>query len=208
MSPHAASACGGLFAAVMVAACGASHGDSRCPGDDYRCNSGTVSVDASVAVVYQPPVSCPGVSSFSISPAEVQLGQPAYLGVATVGPTPTIEWSVLPASGGRFSNARSVSPIFQCAGPGVVTVSVEVGVAGTGACKGVANTSFSGTITCESGGIVCFAPNEVCGNTCVRTKGDANNCGGCGNVCPAGRGCREGNCLRLRWPWIPGWMPE
>jgi hypothetical protein len=163
-----------------------------------------VSVDASIATVHQAPVACPGISSFSISPAEVQLGQPAYLSVATVGPIPTINWSVDPASGGRFSNAHSVSPVFQCGGPGVVTVTVQVGVAGTAACKGVANTSLSGTINCEAGGIVCFAPNEVCGNACVRTEVDPDNCGRCGSVCPRGYRCLGGNCLRrTHSPWAP-----
>ena len=204
VSPHGASACGGLVAAALLAACGASHDDNSCAGDDYQCNGGAVSVDASVAIVHPPPVSCPGISSFSISPAEVQLGQPAYLGVATVGPTPTIEWSVIPASAGRFSSAHAPNPVFQCGGPGVATVTVEVGVVGTAACKGVANTSLSGTINCESGGIVCFAPNEVCGSACVRTEVDANNCGVCGTVCPPGDRCLAGNCMRrTHSPWAP-----
>jgi hypothetical protein len=202
VSPHGASACGGLVAAVLMASCGGGH-DDACTSDDYRCNSGTVSVDASIAVVHMPPVSCPGVSSFSINPAEVQLGQPASLAVATIGPTATIEWSVIPAAGGRFSDPHSASSVFQCAGPGLVTVTVQVGVPGTAACKGVANTSLSGTINCEAGGIVCFAPNEVCGNACVRIEVDPNNCGGCGTVCQRGHRCLDGNCMRRSyWPWM------
>lgn len=186
-----------------MASCGGGH-DDNCAMDDYRCNTGTVSVDASIAFVRPGPISCPGISSFSINPAEVQLGQPAYLSVETVGPTATIEWSVTPGSGGRFSNPHSASPVFQCAGPGVVTVAAQVGVAGTTACRGVANTSLSGTINCESGGIVCFAPDQVCGNACVRTEADPNNCGDCGTVCPRSYRCLDGNCLRrIHWPWTP-----
>jgi hypothetical protein len=38
------------------------------------------------------------------------------------------------------------------------------------------------------------SPNETfCGDTCVNTAKDPDNCGGCGVICPSGR-CHKGEC--------------
>lgn len=50
-------------------------------------------------------------------------------------------------------------------------------------CKG-------GTCTCQRG----FAE---CGNDCVKTDSDENNCGRCGTTCAAGETCCAGSCVDL-----------
>jgi alpha-tubulin suppressor-like RCC1 family protein len=40
----------------------------------------------------------------------------------------------------------------------------------------------------------CSAGLSLCSGTCVSESNDPNNCGGCGNVCPAGDICTEGAC--------------
>jgi alpha-tubulin suppressor-like RCC1 family protein len=42
----------------------------------------------------------------------------------------------------------------------------------------------------------CAAPGDsVCGNTCINTSIDNNNCGACGKVCASGLTCQGGQCL-------------
>src|SRR5207244_3944862 len=36
--------------------------------------------------------------------------------------------------------------------------------------------------------------NTCCNGVCVSTERDPNNCGGCGNVCPADQSCGRKNC--------------
>jgi len=36
---------------------------------------------------------------------------------------------------------------------------------------------------------------QLCGGVCVETASDSNNCGGCGNVCPAGSTCQSSSCI-------------
>jgi hypothetical protein len=176
--------------------------------------TGSVHVDAGVVVVGQPARQCPGISSFSISPAEIlATGQTAQLNVATVGPAPTsIQWTVSGGSGGNFSSPTAANPVFSCGGAGLVTVTVQVLENGThpdgtdagNVCNGVANTSFSGTINCEATGgcPTCFAPTTLqCGtcadggpSSCVNPNTDNNNCGGCGIVCASPNTCVSGVC--------------
>jgi hypothetical protein len=178
-------------------------------------NTGSVHVDAGVNVVAQGARTCPGISSFSISPAEIlATGQTAQLNVATIGPAPTsIQWTVSGGAGGGFSNPNAANPTFSCGGAGLVTITVQVLENGThpdgtdagNVCNGVANTSFSGTINCEAtGGCgTCFSPTTLqCGNcldggatsTCVNPNTDNNNCGGCGIVCTSPNSCQSGLC--------------
>jgi hypothetical protein len=175
-------------------------------------DTGSVAVDAGVVVVAQGAYQCPGISSFSISPAEILAsGQTAQLNVATVGPAPTsIQWTVSGGAGGGFSNPNAANPTFSCGGAGVVTVTVQVLENGThpdgtdagNVCNGVANTSFSGTINCEATGgcTTCFGGQSNCGcsdagpGTCVNEQTDNNNCGGCGIICTSPNSCQSGSC--------------
>lgn len=54
-------------------------------------------------------------------------------------------------------------------------------------CSGYCDPTTS-TCTCPSG-------QTNCSGTCVNTQNDANNCGGCGIVCPEGVGCSAGICF-------------
>ena len=110
-----------------------------------------VTLDASTAAATQ----CPGISSFSINPAEVLLGQPAQLGLSTVGPTPVITWSVTGVSpttaGGTFSPSANVAnPTFLGNTPGsVVQITATVALPDSGICAGVEFTSLSADVTVE-----------------------------------------------------------
>jgi hypothetical protein len=46
---------------------------------------------------------------------------------------------------------------------------------------------------CPAGTTLCSPPNSS-GGACVNTQSDANNCGVCGNACPAGEACVSGQC--------------
>lgn len=48
--------------------------------------------------------------------------------------------------------------------------------------------SGDGTCLCANAG------QELCGDACVDTDHDVKNCGNCGNVCPEGSDCTNGNC--------------
>lgn len=103
------------------------------------------SIEWEVAKGYQ----CPGIAVFSISPALLGPGQPAYLDVVTAGPSAVVQWTASPADRGVFSSATSLTPTFVCAGPGPVTVTATAGLADGGSCAGVRFTSISGTIDCR-----------------------------------------------------------
>jgi hypothetical protein len=42
--------------------------------------------------------------------------------------------------------------------------------------------------------VSCQAPRVQCGPECIDPTSDRNNCGACGNVCPAGGSCNDGVC--------------
>jgi hypothetical protein len=132
-------------------ACGG--GASIPPAPGHKSTEGAVAIDASVVLVEGEEYACPGISSFSINPASVLVGQPAQLGVKTVGPAPSgIEWTASPASGGTLSSTTSATPTFLCAQSGevVMTVGVSLVVPGAGnVCEGAMYTSYSGTVDCE-----------------------------------------------------------
>ena len=111
-----------------------------------------VVLDGSVIVVAGN-VTCPGISSFSIEPAELAIGQPAQLAIQTVGSTPTgIQWSAEPATVGTFSSPTSASGTFVCESAGNVTVSVQVMLDQPfkgNVCQGVDYTKYSASIVCE-----------------------------------------------------------
>jgi hypothetical protein len=43
----------------------------------------------------------------------------------------------------------------------------------------------------------CPEPLETCGDTCYDLQTDRLNCGGCGDACPPGLGCRGGACVGI-----------
>lgn len=44
--------------------------------------------------------------------------------------------------------------------------------------------------------IICPADRLKCDNICVDSRTDNNNCGRCGNACPSGQYCLNGNCAK------------
>jgi hypothetical protein len=150
---------------ALITGCGLESGP--CPGDAALdaietslpdagrdvVTTGAIFVDASIMLVSREGYVCPGISSFSIDPAELSAGQTSQFGVTTVGPTPSrVQWTVSPAAGGTFSSATSESPTFECTGAGTVTVTVQVElvVADAGnVCEGVSYTTYSNPIHCE-----------------------------------------------------------
>ena len=42
---------------------------------------------------------------------------------------------------------------------------------------------------------LCPADRRLCANNCTDVRTDNGNCGSCGNVCPAGQSCSNGNCM-------------
>jgi hypothetical protein len=44
------------------------------------------------------------------------------------------------------------------------------------------------------------AGDILCNGTCIDGLSDPNNCGSCGNVCPAGQDCVRGSCQSTRCP--------
>ena len=47
---------------------------------------------------------------------------------------------------------------------------------------------------CTNGVCTCPAGQQLCGASCVDTQSDLDNCGSCGNQCPAGSSCVAGAC--------------
>jgi hypothetical protein len=166
--------------------------------------TGSVGVDAAVTLVPQAPFQCPGITSFSISPASVLPPQTAALtslSTAGGGGTETMLWTTS-CSGAVITNPTSPGATFACgSATGACTVTLTVNLNGTGpdggnvgpVCTGVAFTTLSDTIVCESGGtLACFAPTpNVCAAAdggpayCANLLTDASNCGTCGKACPA-----------------------
>ena len=112
-------------------------------------NTGTVEIDASISLVVTP-TPCPGITSFSISPAEINPSQTAALNVQSVGPAAAVTWSVSPAGGGTFGNVNGANTTFACSpGPTQVTVTATVALPDSGACTGAPFTTMSALVNCE-----------------------------------------------------------
>jgi len=169
--------------------------------------TGSVEVDAGFSLFNTGALACPGISSFSISPAEINLSGTASLNLATVGPAASITWSVAPANGGTFGSTTAASTTFQCANvPAAgsqVTVTATVALPDSGLCSGKQFTTMSALVNCESGQLSCAAGLTVCGpdggtQACANLQNDVNNCNACGNICPAPAGsvatCTAGVC--------------
>src|SRR5262245_1315023 len=42
--------------------------------------------------------------------------------------------------------------------------------------------------------LTCTSAQQVCDGTCVEVRRDPRHCGRCGNVCPSGNACVDGQC--------------
>lgn len=161
-------------------------------------DTGSVAVDASVSVTAQGAFACPGISSFSASPAELLGQQPSLVSVATTGGT--VVWSAtacaagdnLPGSGtigGFFNTADGGSDTsdnsvnFNCGScTGVTTVTAQVqlnvvplgGTTAENVCNGVPFTTYTASIVCEGGGVqICTGSTP---NSCSPSDGGAATC--------------------------------
>jgi hypothetical protein len=127
-------------------------------------DSGTVAVDASIALIDQPPFGCPAIAGVSISPAELLPPETATLGVVVTpgsGGVQTLLWSATCGNGTpAITNPTQPNATFSC-GTAVATtcaVTLALGFNGTGldggsvgpVCSGVANTTVTQTIACEA----------------------------------------------------------
>jgi hypothetical protein len=141
------SVAAGSSTAVALAVVCASVSDASLVAD---VGTGSVGVTVTVTLDSGPPAACPGITSFTVNPAEQSVGSPVQLGLATTGPTPVIAWSVTPATGGTFSSTSSATPTFTCAAGGTtMTLTATVALPDSGVCAGQAFTTMSAVFTCE-----------------------------------------------------------
>lgn len=54
-----------------------------------------------------------------------------------------------------------------------------------------------------TGNQTCLAGQTLCNGTCTNTNDDSQNCGKCGNVCPANAVCISGVCSAYPTPGVP-----
>lgn len=205
---------GATSSATVIVTCTAPT-DSAIAAD---VSTGTIAVDAGVIYLTQSGYVCPGITSITISPAEVTPGQAAVLTSASTsgsGGTETINWTaVCPGfnDGGTttapFSAPTAANTTFNCPASGV-TCSVTLAVAlaengpdggpnGVTGCTTAQFTSYTETIQCESGVVTCGSVGTAGPNTCPTGDGgtfcttlstDNNNCGTCGTICTGGTTC-------------------
>jgi hypothetical protein len=117
-------------------------------------NTGSVEVDASVTRVTGGSAQCPGITSFSIDPAEQLSGASSQLNLSTTGPASVITWSVTPATGGSFSSPNAANPTFTCSAPNTqMTITATIALPDSGACTGQTFTTMSAVFTCETGAV-------------------------------------------------------
>ena len=127
---------GATSSAVVIVTC-TQPADAAIAAD---VTTGNLAIDAGVVVVNSAAYHCPGISAFSINPAEVLSPQTASLQISEVvtpGGTPgnnTITWT---ASNGTFTDTNSTTsslaaPTFSCgAFTGVANVTVTIAMYGS-----------------------------------------------------------------------------
>jgi hypothetical protein len=147
--------------------------------------TGSLAVEAGVAETLLPPIVCPGINSFTISPAEIAIGQQAALAISTIGPSATVAWSVSPPSGGTITNPTATNPVFTCSIPGQYAVTASIAP-----CTGAPFTTVTGLVNCEPACTTassCPGPNTACSfPTCIG--------GLCGTqIATEGTPCSTGN---------------
>jgi hypothetical protein len=176
-------------------------------------NTGSVAVEAGITAQPVAPYACPGITSFSIVPAELLSTQPAMVSIQTTGTVSAISWTASgcnavngPGTGTvtGFTSPSAASTTFSCGScAGQVTVQAQVlydqvqpgSDASTNVCAGAQFTTFTGLINCEGGGaLTCFAPTVACNGACTNPNTDSNNCGTCNNKCAAPTTCNSGVC--------------
>jgi hypothetical protein len=114
-------------------------------------NTGSVFVEAGVTLEAGAPTVCPGITSLTVTPSALLVGSSATVSVATIGGTPTIQWTQSDALGqtgaGTFANPTAASTTFTCTQAGQVVVDVSVAA---GPCVGVPFTTLLALVTCEA----------------------------------------------------------
>jgi hypothetical protein len=61
-------------------------------------------------------------------------------------------------------------------------------------CEGGSCRNCNGCEECRGGLCIPIIGGTLCGNQCVNTATDPNNCGSCGNVCTGGKTCQSRQC--------------
>jgi hypothetical protein len=158
--------------------------------------TGSLEVDAAVLLRTSTPATCPGITSFSISPAEVAPGQSAALALMDTDPAALITWSVSPANGGVFgaanaSTASTATTSFACtnAVPQVTVTATLVSADAATLCAGKPFQTMSALVNCE--------PQCTSASTCPASLTacivPVCNTGACGFAnAPEGTTCSDG----------------
>jgi hypothetical protein len=160
--------------------------------------TGSVEIDASVTTFNNPTTVCPVIAAFSASPAEEVVGATSAVVVATAPAGAAVTYQVTPTTGlgnpgaGTVSGITPMGATFTCTTAGQVQLTVSTTAPLANDAGNCPTQSMSALINCEPAPCT---PNQItCNGVCTSTQSDANNCGACGNVCPAGDSCTNGAC--------------
>jgi hypothetical protein len=159
--------------------------------------TGSVEVDATVTTVNRPPVTCPAIAAFSVSPAEEAVGATSAVLVSTFPAGAPVLYFVTPGPGaggnGTVTNVSPTGATFTCTSPGQVTLTVGATATlpdgSTVLCQ-----KMQAVINCEP---LCPPGQTICGAACVDMQSDPANCGTCGHACAVGGLCKAGTCVTL-----------